>query len=133
MIAASEVLASAATGSSCSKFDISGPLPPLAGRIQSGSARWSPTEEIGWSRTQEIRWSSTQETGWSPTEEIVQRNTLIFDDVLAALEAGRCPLVLTERRDHLEVLRVRFEKFAKNVVVLRGGMGSRERRVAEEA
>ena len=61
------------------------------------------------------------------------RNTLIFDDVLAALEAGRCPLVLTERRDHLEVLRVRFEKFAKNVVVLRGGMGNRERRAAEEA
>lgn len=60
------------------------------------------------------------------------RNTLIFNDVLAALEAGRCPLVLTERRDHLEVLRVRFEKFAKNVVVLRGGMGSHERRAAEE-
>lgn len=60
------------------------------------------------------------------------RNTLIFDDVLAALEAGRYPLVLTERRDHLEALRVRFEKFAKNIVVLRGGMGSRERREAEE-
>lgn len=60
------------------------------------------------------------------------RNELIFDDVLAALEAGRSPLVLTERRDHLEALRVRFEKFARNVVVLRGGMGSRERRAAEE-
>ena len=60
------------------------------------------------------------------------RNTLIFDDVLTALDAGRCPLVLTERRDHLEALRGRFEKFAKNVVVLRGGMGSRERRAAEE-
>lgn len=61
------------------------------------------------------------------------RNALIFDDVLAALEAGRAPLVLTERRDHLEVLRIRFEKFAKNVVVLRGGMGSRERRAADDA
>jgi superfamily II DNA or RNA helicase len=60
------------------------------------------------------------------------RNALIFDDVLAALEAGRYPLVLTERRDHLEALRARFEKFAKNVVVLRGGMGSRERRAAAE-
>jgi len=49
-----------------------------------------------------------------------------FDDVLAALEAGRCSLVLTERRDHLEMLRARFEKFAKNVVALRGGMGSHE-------
>ncbi|MEP7245277.1 MAG: DEAD/DEAH box helicase family protein [Gammaproteobacteria bacterium] len=60
------------------------------------------------------------------------RNALIFDDVLAALEAGRYPLVLTERRDHLEALRARFEKFTKNVVVLRGGMGSRERRAAGE-
>ncbi len=60
------------------------------------------------------------------------RNALIFDDVLTALEAGRYPLVLTERRDHLEALRARFEKFAKNIVVLRGGMGSRERRAAEE-
>lgn len=61
------------------------------------------------------------------------RNALIFDDVLAALEAGRCPLILTERRDHLETLRARFEKFAKNVVVLRGGMASHERRAAEQA
>lgn len=60
------------------------------------------------------------------------RNALIFDDVLTALEAGRYPLVLTERRDHLEALRARFEKFAKNIVILRGGMGTRERRAAEE-
>lgn len=30
-----------------------------------------------------------------------RRNAMIFDDVLAALEAGRSPLVLTERKDHL--------------------------------
>lgn len=59
------------------------------------------------------------------------RNELIFDDVLTALEAGRSPLVPTERRDHLESLHVRFEKFARNIVVLRGGMGMRERRAAE--
>jgi superfamily II DNA or RNA helicase len=60
------------------------------------------------------------------------RNALIFDDVLAALDAGRYPLVLTERLDQLEALRARFEQFAKNIVVLRGGMGTRERRAAEE-
>ena len=37
------------------------------------------------------------------------RDAVIFDDVLTALEAGRCPLILTERRDHLETLRGRFE------------------------
>jgi superfamily II DNA or RNA helicase len=30
-----------------------------------------------------------------------QRNDMIFDDVLRALEKGRSPLLLTERRDHL--------------------------------
>src|SRR5262249_23718899 len=39
------------------------------------------------------------------------RNGLIFDDVLSALEAGRSPVVLTERRDHLEYLRARFQRF----------------------
>lgn len=59
------------------------------------------------------------------------RNALIFDDVLTALEEGRSPLILTERRDHLEALHARFERFAKNIVVLKGGMGARERRAAE--
>jgi len=58
------------------------------------------------------------------------RNSLIFDDVLMALEAGRCPLILTERRDHLETLRVRFERFTRNLVVLHGGLAAGERRTA---
>jgi superfamily II DNA or RNA helicase len=59
------------------------------------------------------------------------RNALIFDDVLTALEAGRSPIVLTERRDHLERLHERFKKFVKNLVVLRGGLGGVDRRAAE--
>jgi superfamily II DNA or RNA helicase len=47
------------------------------------------------------------------------RNDLIFDDVLKALEAKRSPVVLTERRDHLERLQTRFAKFAKNLVARR--------------
>lgn len=60
-----------------------------------------------------------------------ERNDLIFDDVLAALEAGRFPIVLTERRAHLETLRNRFQSVTRNLVVLRGGMGIEERRAAE--
>jgi superfamily II DNA or RNA helicase len=58
------------------------------------------------------------------------RNSKIFDDVLTALEAGRCPLILTERRDHLETLRGRFERFTRNLVVLHGGMAAGELRSA---
>ena len=62
-----------------------------------------------------------------------KRNDLIFDDVLLSLEARRRPVILTERRDHLDHLRNRFEKFTKNLVVLYGGMTSSERKAAEEA
>ena len=61
------------------------------------------------------------------------RNNLIFDDVLKALEAKRSPVVLTERRDHLEYLQSRFSHFARNLVVLRGGMSAGERKAAEAA
>jgi len=61
------------------------------------------------------------------------RNALIFDEVLEALEAGRSPLVLTERRDHLELLQARFRKFVRNLVVMRGGMAAAERREAVTA
>ena len=60
------------------------------------------------------------------------RNELIFNDVLAALEAGRSPVVITERTDHLEALADRLARFAKNVIVLRGGQSERKRREAME-
>lgn len=58
---------------------------------------------------------------------------MIFDDVLSALEAGRSPVVITERKDHLALLAERLSKFARNVIVLHGGMGIRQRRQAMEA
>jgi superfamily II DNA or RNA helicase len=61
-----------------------------------------------------------------------KRNDRIFDDVLRSLEAGRRPVILTERRDHLDHLRGRFQHFTKNLVVLYGGMTTAERREAEE-
>ena len=61
------------------------------------------------------------------------RNDLIFDDVLQALEEGRSPIVLTERRDHLDHLYDRFAKFVKTIAVLRGGMSAVDRRAADAA
>ena len=61
------------------------------------------------------------------------RNDLIFDDVLKSLEAKRSPIVLTERKDHLEYLQQRFSKFAQNIVVLRGGMSAKDRKAAHAA
>ena len=61
------------------------------------------------------------------------RNDLIFDDVLQSLEAKRSPVVLTERKDHLDYLRQRFAPFVKNLVVLHGGMSARNRQLASAA
>ncbi len=61
-----------------------------------------------------------------------QRNSMIFDDLLNSLEAGRSPLLLTERTEHLEHFAGRLKGFAKNVITLRGGMGKKQRRELAE-
>jgi len=61
------------------------------------------------------------------------RNELIFDDVLKSLEAKRSPIVLTERKDHLDYLQQKFSPFVKNLVVLRGGMSAKDRKQANTA
>src|SRR5215467_6133875 len=61
-----------------------------------------------------------------------KRNDQIFDDVRRSREAGRRTVILTERRDHLDYLRGRFQHFTKNLFVLYGGMSTAERREAEE-
>jgi superfamily II DNA or RNA helicase len=61
------------------------------------------------------------------------RNDLIFDDVLTSLEAKRSPIVLTERKDHLDYLQQRFSRFVRNLVVLRGGMSAGDRKMADTA
>ena len=61
-----------------------------------------------------------------------KRNRLILDDVIQALEEGRSPILLTERKDHLEYFAAQLGKLARHVVVLQGGMGTKERRVVKE-
>ena len=56
------------------------------------------------------------------------RNRLIVEDVLGALREGRSPIVLTERRDHLEYLATRLGPSVRHLVVLQGGMTPKNRR-----
>ena len=57
-----------------------------------------------------------------------KRNTLIFDDVLRALDDRRSPVIITERKDHARRLAGQISRFARNVLLLHGGMGVRRRR-----
>jgi len=60
------------------------------------------------------------------------RNDLILDDLITSLEEGRSPVLLTERRDHLDFLAERLRRVARNVVVLKGGAGAKARRKTAE-
>ena len=55
-----------------------------------------------------------------------RRNACLIRDVLAVLAAGRSPVVLTERRAHLEALEQAFTGKVKHLIVLRGGLGKRQ-------
>jgi superfamily II DNA or RNA helicase len=60
------------------------------------------------------------------------RNSLIVDDVVAAVRVGRSPVVLTERREHLQLLAEALAPQIANVVALHGGMGVKRRREIAE-
>jgi superfamily II DNA or RNA helicase len=58
----------------------------------------------------------------------VSRNEMIADDIVRAVESGRCPLLLTARTEHLQFFASRLAGVAKHVFVLKGGMGKKQRR-----
>ncbi len=61
-----------------------------------------------------------------------KRNEQIFNDVLLAMEEGRSPILLTERKEHLEHLHQRLKGFVRHIVILQGGRSKKERREIEQ-
>ena len=60
------------------------------------------------------------------------RNDLIFEDLLTCIKAGRSPILLTERTSQVDEFASRIAGLVKNVVVLKGGMGAKQRRASAE-
>lgn len=60
------------------------------------------------------------------------RNGKIREDILQSVHEGRSPLVLTERREHLEALAASLEGDVQHVVVLQGGTSVVESRAIAE-
>jgi superfamily II DNA or RNA helicase/very-short-patch-repair endonuclease len=56
------------------------------------------------------------------------RNRMIVADIGDAVRAGRSPIVLTERNEHVERLATQLSPLVRHVIVLRGGAGRRELR-----
>lgn len=55
------------------------------------------------------------------------RNHMIVNDVIEAVHAGRSPVLLTERREHLTYFADTLADKVKNIIVLSGGMGRKQR------
>jgi superfamily II DNA or RNA helicase len=60
------------------------------------------------------------------------RSALVVSDVIAQISVGKNPLVLTERRQHAEYLHNIMIEEGINSVVLRGAMGAKELKLANE-
>jgi superfamily II DNA or RNA helicase len=58
------------------------------------------------------------------------RNRAIRDEVIDAVQAGRAPLVLTERNEHLDWFENELTGKVPHVIALRGGTGKRQREAA---
>lgn len=56
----------------------------------------------------------------------IPRNAMIVEDVMKAIYNGRFPVLLTERREHLEYFREIFEDRIDNLIVFKGGMGKKQ-------
>jgi superfamily II DNA or RNA helicase len=63
----------------------------------------------------------------------VARNEMIAADLIHAVEAGRSPLLLTGRTEHLQYFAAKLNGVVKHVFVLKGGMGKKQRRSIAQA
>jgi very-short-patch-repair endonuclease len=60
------------------------------------------------------------------------RNGAICEEIVQAVRDGRSPLILTERNEHLDRFASRLSESVPHIVVLRGGMGKKQRRAEAE-
>src|SRR5262249_34670864 len=91
-----------------------------------------------WLFARETAFRSSETSGQAGIQELYAalardeaRNELILNDVIRALEEGRSPILLTERKDHLEFFADKLRSFAKHLVVLHGGMGAKAQRAVQ--
>jgi superfamily II DNA or RNA helicase len=62
-----------------------------------------------------------------------RRNDLIIQDIQEILSAGRSPLILTSRTEHLDNLAGRLKAVCPYTFVLKGGMGAKQRKKVAES
>jgi superfamily II DNA or RNA helicase len=98
----------------------------------------SPLEHKVIPRLTDFTWNSpADETAihdiYSALVADVRRNDAIIEDVEQALLNGRSPLLLTSRTVHLDYLAGRLRGMCQHILVLEGGMGTKQRKQIAES
>ena len=62
----------------------------------------------------------------------VFRNSLIIEDIRKCITEFRTPIVLTERVEHLDILKEQLEKLDVPVVIYKGNMGKKKTKEIQE-
>ena len=62
-----------------------------------------------------------------------ERNHIIVADIMKAIKSKRFPVILTERKEHLETLKDLLGNKIRNLIIMKGGMGKKQRLAALNA
>jgi len=65
---------------------------------------------------------------WPRLIENSDRNQVIIKDILNAINEGRFPIILTERKNHLEYLKDSLSPHIKHLAILHGGLKTQKRK-----
>lgn len=60
------------------------------------------------------------------------RNSIIIEDIKKSIEEGRIPIVLTERVEHLNILKESLEKLEIPIIIYKGQMGKKKTKEIQE-
>lgn len=69
---------------------------------------------------------------YSALMDSVPRNAVIIEDVMKAICEGRFPVLLTERREHLDCFAEILEGRIDNLIIFKGGMGKKQLASAQQ-
>jgi len=102
------------------------------------AAQSSPLKHKVVPRLTGFTWSDSENEAsihdiYSALVEDARRNDVIVEDVRQALLGGRSPLLLTSRTEHLDYLAERLRGMCPHNFVLKGGMGTKQRKQIAES
>jgi hypothetical protein len=95
-------------------------------RIPTDDVERKPTGQIDVAMIQSLLRKDTVD------DIVADYGQVIIDDILHAMEEGRSPILLTERKEHLERLHQRLKGFVRHIVILHGGRSKKDQREVEE-